>query len=255
MKAVVCCKGVPKGIKEVKLLENKGTVECKSFSFQMNECDEYALDAALVWKKEVGMDVTALTMGGIRSQDVLYMAMAKGADQAIRLDAEATDSGVAAQVIAEAVRGKGYDLIVTGVESEDNMASQVAISLAERLGLPYALAVIKVEFLGDQRIKATIELGGGIQEELEITLPAVLATQSGIATLTYAPMAKILRARKTPISSMGMDEIGINWPEVAASCPRIISVFDPPQTGSAEIIGGTLAEIAEKMVERIKNVL
>ena len=255
MKVLVCCKGVSRGIKKVKLVEDKGTVECESFSFLMNECDEYALDAALVWKKELGVDVTALTMGGIRSQDILYLAMAKGADRAIRVDAEVNDSGVAAQVIAEAVRGKGYDLIVTGVESEDNMATQVAISLAERLGFPYALAVIKVEFLENQRIKVTTELGGGIQEELEITLPAVLAIQSGITTLSYAPLAKIMRARKNPISSMSLKQIAINWEEVEAWRPRIISAFDPPEAGSAEIIAGSPVEIAEKIVGRMKNEL
>ena len=54
MKVAVCCKAVPESIKKVKLDENKGTVECESFSLLMNECDEYALDAALMWKKEQG---------------------------------------------------------------------------------------------------------------------------------------------------------------------------------------------------------
>lgn len=255
MKVVVCCKAVARGLKKVKLVESKGTVEWESLSFVMNECDEYALDGALVWKKERGVDVTVLTMGGIRSQDILYMAMAKGADQAIRLDADVNESGVAAQVIAEAVKGKDYDLILTGVESEDNMATQVAISLAERIGLPYALAVTKVEFPQDRRIKVVTEIGGGAQEELEITLPAVLAIQSGITTLSYAALAKIMRARKTPIRSMSLKELGINWQEVDAWRPKIISVFDPPQAEYAEMISGNLNEIAEKIVGRMKNAL
>jgi len=250
MKVMVCCKAVARGIKKVKLVESKGTVECESLSFLMNECDEYALDGALVWKKEHSIDVTVLTMGGIRSQDILYMAMAKGADRAIRLDVDVNESGVAAQVIAEVVKGKDYDLIITGVESEDNMASQVAISLAERVGLPYALAVTKVEFLQDRRIKVVTEIGGGAQEELEITLPAVLTIQSGITAL-----AKIMRARKMPIHSMSLKELGINWQEVDAWRPKIISVFDPPQAEYAEMISGNLNEIAEKIVGRMKNAL
>lgn len=160
MKVLVCCKAVPKGIKKIKLVEAKGTVECESFSFLMNECDEYALDAALVWKKEQGAEVTVLTIGGIRSQDILYLALAKGADHALRLDGgNINESGVAAQMIAAAVKGRDYDLVITGVESEDNMASQVAVSVAERVGYPYALAVTAVKFLPDRRIKATIEIG------------------------------------------------------------------------------------------------
>ena len=255
MKVAVCCKAVPEAIKKMKLDEGKGTVEYESFSLLMNECDEYALDAALVWKKEQGADVTVLTMGSIRTQDVLYMALAKGADQAFRLDVDVNESGIAAQVIGEAVKGKDYDLIVTGVESEDNMASQVAITLAERLGLPYALAVTKVEFLKDRRIKVAIEIGGGIQEELEITLPAVVAIQSGIAAHSYTAMAKVIRARKMPIHSMSVTELGLNWQEIDASRPKIIATFDPPQAGSAEIISGNLDEIAEKIVDRMKHVL
>lgn len=181
--------------------------------------------------------------------------MAKGADRAIRVDTDVNDSGVAAQVIAEAVREKGYDLILTGVESEDNMASQVAISLAERLGLPYAMAVIKVEFLGNQQVKVTTEVGGGTQEELEITLPAVLAIQSGITPLTYAPAAKIMKARRMPIESTSIKKIAVNWEEMEAWRPRIMSVFDPPQTESAEIIAGRPEEIAGIIVGRMKNEL
>jgi electron transfer flavoprotein beta subunit len=255
MKVAVCCKAVPESIKKVKLNENKGTVECESSSLLMNECDEYALDAALIWKKEQGADVTVLTMGSIRSQDILYMALAKGADRAFRLDVDVNESGVAAQVIAEAVKGKDYDLIITGVESEDNMASQVAISLAERLGLPYALAVTKVEFLKDRRIKVAIEIGGGVQEELEITLPAVLAIQSGIATHSYTALAKVMRARKTPIRSMSVRELGLNWQEIDAYRPKIIAAFDPPQAEYAEMISGSLDEMAEKIVRKIEHVL
>jgi electron transfer flavoprotein beta subunit len=255
MKVAVCCKAVPKGIKKVKLVETKGTLDCESNSFLMNECDEYALDAALVWKKEHGADITVLTMGGIRSQDILYMAMAKGADQAVRLDGDINESGVAAQIIAAAVKGKDYDLVITGIESEDNTASQVAISLAEMIGYPYALAVTKVEFLPDRRIKVAIEIGGGLQEELELTLPAVLAIQSGITTLSYAALAKIMRARKMPIRSMSYKELGINREEIEASRPKIIAAFDPPQAQFAELFSGSVEEIAEKILGKVKNVL
>ena len=69
MKVAVCCKAVPDSVKKVKLDGTKGTVECESFSLVMNECDGYALDAALVWKKEQDAEVTVLTMGRIKSQD------------------------------------------------------------------------------------------------------------------------------------------------------------------------------------------
>ena len=151
LKILVCCKPVPKGIRNVKWLEKKGALECESNSFLMNEGDEYALDAALVWKRRGEAEVTVLTVGGIRSQDILYTALAKGADQAIRIDAEANESEAIARILAKALREKGYDLVLTGVESEDDLACQVGTSLAEELQLPHAFAVTKVEFGRDQR--------------------------------------------------------------------------------------------------------
>jgi electron transfer flavoprotein beta subunit len=208
LKVIVCCKAVPQGIRNVKLVESRGAVEYEMSACPMNECDEYALEAALLWKKEVGAEVTVLSVGGVRCQDILYMALAKGADKAIRIDCDINDSAVTARIIAEALRGKGYDLILTGLESEDNMASQVGISLAEILGLPYAFAVTRVQFGENQSlIECVTEIGGGVQEQVAVSLPAVLAIQSGIATLTYAALIKVMRARRSPLHSISLREL------------------------------------------------
>lgn len=256
LKVIVCCKPVPRGIRTVRLAENKGAVECESNSFLMNECDEYALDAALVWKKELGAEVTVATMGGIRSQDILYMSMAKGADKALRIDADLNDPGAAARVLAGVLRDKGYDLILTGVESEDNNASVVGTSLAELLGLPHAFAVTKVAFEAEQKkIRVVTEIGGGVQEELGLTLPAVLSIQSGIATLTYAAPAKIMRARRTPLNSVPFKESGLKMEDLEAMRPRAVEVFEPPKAAYAEILSGTPGEIAETIMSKVKHVL
>ena len=256
MKIIVFCKPVPKGVRNVRLVEGKGAVACDSNSFLMNECDEYALEAALLWKKERGAEVTAATMGGIRSQDALYLAMAKGADRALRIDADVNDSDAAARVLTEAVRGKGYDLILAGVESEDNNASRVGTTVAEGLGFPHAFAVTKVAFGPEEgKIRVVTELGGGVQEELEIRLPAVLSIQSGIAPLTYAAPAKIIRARKNPLDSMPLKETGLKLEQLEAERPRAVEVFEPPKSASAERITGTAEEIAGAILDKVKHAL
>lgn len=207
-------------------------------------------------KKELDAELTVLTVGGIRSQDILYIALAKGADKAVRIDSDLNNSAVIARVIGEALQGKGYDLILTGVESEDNMASQVGVSLAERLGLPYAFAVTKVHFGGDQKVvKVVTELGGGLQEELEISLPAVLAIQSGIATLTYAALGKIMRARRMPLSSMGLRELKLEREGLESMRPKTIEVFEPPKAGYAEMIEGSPHQIADILMTKVQHVL
>jgi electron transfer flavoprotein beta subunit len=222
----------------------------------MNECDEYALDAALLWKKALGAELTAMTVGGIRSQDILYVALAKGADRAVRIDSDVNDSAVIARVLGEALQGKGYDLILTGVESEDNMASQVGVSLAERLGLPYAFAVTRVQFDGEQkRVQVVTELGGGIQEELDISLPAVLAIQSGIAALTYASLGKIMKARRMPVNSMGLRELNLERDALGRMRPKILEIFEPPKAGYAEMIEGSPQQMADILMDKVKHVL
>ncbi len=256
LKIVVCCKPVPRGIRNARLVGSGGIVECESNSFLMNECDEYALDAALLWKKGLGAELTVMTMGGIRSQDILYIALAKGADRAVRIDSDVNDSTAIARVISEALRGKGYDLILTGVESEDNMASQVGVSLAERLGLPYAFAVTRVQFDRDQKlVKVVTELGGGLQEELEISLPAVLAIQSGIAMLTYAALGKIMKARRLPVSSVGLRELNLEREPLGRMRPKTLEIFEPPKAGYAEMIEGSPRQMADILMDKVKHVL
>lgn len=253
---MVCLKPVPRGIKKVRLDPEKGVVKCESSSFLMNECDEFALDAALLWRKEQEAEVTALTVGGIRSQDVLYLAVAKGADQIVRIDADVSDSAGAAQVIAAALQGKGYDLILTGVESEDNMSSQVGTAVAELLHVPYAFAVTRVTFtLEPRKIRVLTEMGGGVQEELEITLPAVLAVQSGISPLTYAPAAKIMKARRNLPHSIPLNKLGIKGEELEAARYRTLDVFEPPKADYAEVLTGTPSEIADLVMDKVKDVL
>jgi electron transfer flavoprotein beta subunit len=182
--------------------------------------------------------------------------LAKGADRAVRIDSDVNDSAVIARVLGEALRGKGYDLILTGVESEDNMASQVGVSLAERLGLPYAFAVTRVQFAGDQKmVKVVTELGGGIQEELEISLPAVLAIQSGIAALTYAALGKIMKARRMPVSSMGLRELNLEREALGSMRPKTLEIFEPPKAGDAEMIEGSPQQMADILMDKVKHVL
>lgn len=78
LKIIVCCKPVPRGIKNVRLVESRGIVECESNSFLMNECDEYALDAALLWKKELDAELTVLTVGDSEPGYSLYRPGQRG---------------------------------------------------------------------------------------------------------------------------------------------------------------------------------
>jgi electron transfer flavoprotein beta subunit len=256
MRVIVCTKAVPGGIRSVELDETTGTVRCEYHQLYMNESDEYALEEALALKRQLGADITVLSLGNLKCQDILYRSLAKGADTATRIDAEIGDPQIAAEIIAEALRAMTYDLVLTGVEATDSLAAQVGVSVAERLGLPSVFAVTRVEAHPKQRsIRVVKELGGGLQETLEVDLPALLCVQSGIQPLTYAALRKVIRARKQPIRCLRLEELGLSWQGLQARRLKIMKVFDPPKAEYAEIIPGSPAEAAGVLLEKIKNVL
>ena len=140
MKIVVCCKAVPGAVTEVAVAQ--GNVLSYRSQFQsMNECDEYAMEEAIVLKRQMGGEIIALTMGGITTQDILFTAAAKGADKIVRVDAQAQDPRAASIVLASALKTLGADLILTGTQSRDSLSSFVGVATAQQLDVPFAFAV------------------------------------------------------------------------------------------------------------------
>jgi electron transfer flavoprotein beta subunit len=256
MRVVVCCKAVPKGTSNIKLNEAEGKIEYESDSLVMDESDACALEEALVLKKELGWEITVITVGSLKSQEILHIALAKGAGKAVRIDTDSTNSAIVPQVLAETIKQMEYNLILTGVESSDNMSAQTGVSIAGRLGLPSAFAVKKIEVGQVQGIvKATKELGQGLSEVLEITLPAVLCIESGVRPVSYPLFTKLMQARRTPVSSVTLESLGINGDAGTDNELKIIEVFEPPRVRNCEMIAGTPAEIAAVLKRKFDDVL
>lgn len=256
MRIIVCVKVVPGYIIKPRLSESRDRVEYEAGSIIMNESDEYALEEALALKKEFGGEVSVITAGPVSSQQVLYIGLAKGADRAMRIDANFADCERIARVLAEAIRRIDYDLILTGVESSDNMAAQVGISVAERLGIPFAYAVTKVEAgQSSETIRVTKECGGGVHQVLEVALPTLLCIQSGATSLSYTAVRKLLQARTKSIECLAIDDLGINDELLKLSPVRIADVFSPQRTSKADMIEGNSSEVASILVQKVKEAL
>ena len=186
--------------------------------------------------------------------------LAKGADQAIRIwdDALAgSDAYVIAKVLAKAIQAKGlkYDLILTGAQAMDDSYALVGPMLAEMLGIPHATLVKKEEILSDGRIRVHRELEGGLEEVVELKLPALLTIQTGINEPRYVSIMGIRRARKKPLEVLGLADIGVSPEEVgpAGSWLEIEEMFLPPAERVAEILPGGPAEEAAKLLEVLKS--
>jgi electron transfer flavoprotein beta subunit len=253
MNIVVCCKSVPGFVTDLKIAPDNKSLQYQSQLLAINECDEYALEEALVLKKAHGGQITAISMGSIKSQDVLYYALAKGADKAIRVDGESQDPAVASTAVAAALKKLQFDLVLTGTQARDTLAGQVGIMAASKLELPFAYAVVGVEVIDDKTIKARKELGGGRYADVELKLPALLCIQTGIQPLTFVPPARRIRARQQPVSSFSSSDLGLQTHQVAAKGYRIVGVRPPERAHQVELLQGNPLDIADTLLNKIQE--
>jgi electron transfer flavoprotein beta subunit len=249
-KMIVCIKAVPEYVDKVAVLQGQNKVKYETTGLFMNESDEYALDQAVALKRQYGGEISLITMGTLASQNALYQGLAKGADKAIRIDADIVDPNSISEVLAVALRGMEYDLILTGVESRDNMASQVGISVAVKLGIPFAYAVTQVsDGDGQKFVRIVKELGGGIGQVMEISIPALLCIQSGAVPRTYTSSHKIFKARSKPIESISLDDLGLCIEEGM----KLVDIFLPKEKHKVEFIQGQPTEVAAKLIQKIRK--
>ena len=200
MKIVVCLGNVPDTTTKVKF--GDGTAFDKTgVQWIINPWDELALTRAMELKEDSGnpvSSVTVVTVGGKDSEPTIRKALAIGADDAIRIDADVTDAYAVAAQIAEAIKDKGFDIIFSGIESSDYNGSMVGGMLAEMLDIPSVSAVSEVCVSGGD-VEITRDIDGG-KEQVSVTAPFVAVVQKGIAKeARIAAMRGIMMARKKPL--------------------------------------------------------
>ena len=255
MKRAVCCKATPGAVTDVKIAPDGKTLEFQSQVSALNECDEYALEEAIALKQAHGGEVTAVTVGPITTMEILYQAIAKGADKMVRVDARVQDPRAASTVLAAALKNLECDLVLTGTQSRDTLSSFVGGAIAEQLGLPFAFSVTQIDKDGPDSIKVRKELGGGRYADVSLSLPAVLCIQTGIRPLTFVPPARLLRARQQRPHSFSLEDIGLTDEATVAQGYTFHSVFPPQRTSQVEFLEGAPPEVAEMILARVKEAL
>jgi electron transfer flavoprotein beta subunit len=255
MNIVVCCKAVPGLVTDLKIAADGKAIQYQGQLLAINECDEYALEEALALKRSHGGQITAISMGNIKALDILYYALAKGADKAIRIDCESQDPKVASTVIAAALRKLDFDLVLTGTQSRDTLGGQVGIAAATLLAIPFAYAVVGVEARENHTVKVRKELGGGRYAEVELTLPALLCVQTGIQPLTFVPPARRIRARQQPVASFSVADLGLQAEQLVTQGYRFVGIRQPERTHQVELLEGSPQEIAAALLHKIQESL
>jgi electron transfer flavoprotein beta subunit len=250
MKIVVCIKQVP--AKDAPLVVTEGGwIRETDIGFEMNEPDGFALEEALRLKEKHGGEVIAVSMGPERVKQTIKEALAKGADRGLHIadgKAHTLDPLGAAKSLAAAIEREKPDLVLTGLQSDDQGFGQTGVLLAERLDLPHATIIMQIE-VQDSRMRLKRELEAGWFQWVELPIPAVLTIQSGINKVRYATLKGIMAAKKKEIASVPRESLGVQHEPTQ----RIERIYVPTKAKKTEFLTGTPKEMAAKLVEKLKH--
>jgi len=249
MNIVVCVKRVPM-TQEVDL-EIDGTgkdVKKDALAYVVNDWDNYAIEEAVLLQEKFGGTATAITIGIEDDEEVLRRALAVGADRAIRIDPGdlELDGFVISRLLAQVIKDLEHDLILTGVQSDDDNCGMIGIMLAEHLGLSHAAVVTGVAPEGNEAT-IKVELEGGMDEVSKIRLPALLSIQTGINEPRYVSIMGIRKAGKKELKVLKVEDLSLTEDDLT---PRTVveEVFLPPETEGAEMIEGDASTVAEEII-------
>jgi electron transfer flavoprotein beta subunit len=255
MKVMVCVKRVPM-TQEVDLkIDASGKVIDKSrLSYLMNEWDSYAIEEAVLIKEELGGTVTVITVGEKADEEILTKCMAMGADRAVRIDPGdcSMDGSAVSRSLAEFIKQNEYDLVLTGVQSEDMNDGVVGIMLAEHLGAAHAAVVNGLDIINNESIKVSVELEGGINEVSNLALPAVLSIQSGINHPRYVSIMAVRKASKKKREVITFADLNLTEADLARQTV-LEEIFPPPETKGAEMIEGAPGDVADQIIRIMKE--
>ena len=247
MLIAVCVKQVVTREWQVRVNDAKTWVRDQDASWELNEPDAYALEEALRLREKHRGEVVVVSAGPARVTQVLREALARGADRAIHVQADhlaSADAFTTADALAAALKDEKVDLVLTGLQSDDQGFAQVGVVLAERLGMAHSTIIMDVQIEAGS-VKVKRELEGGWFQWITMPLPAVLTIQSGINLLRYATLKGIMAAKKKEIRA------------VAAPAPvvrqRIVSIYVPEKGKRTRLIAGTPAEAGKELVRILRD--
>ena len=248
MKIAVCIKQVPTREWQPRLNDDKTWIRDQDASFEMNEPDAYALEEALRLKEKHGGEVVVCSAGPARVAQVIREALARGADRAIHVEHDAlasADASVVAEALAAAMKEEQFDLVLTGLQSDDQGFAQTGVVVAERLGLPHATIIMDVQ-VESNALRVKRELEGGWFQWVAMPLPAVLTIQSGIYQLRYATLKGIMAAKKKEIRKASA-------PATPAARQKIVRLYVPEKGKKTQMIAGSPAEAAKELIRRLRE--
>jgi len=251
MNILVCIKQVPDMESRFKV-DGAGTwFEESDLAWRINEYDEFAIEQAVQLKTELGdADLTVLSIGPARVKEAIKKALAMGCDRAVNVvDAAAhqKDSFQIASTIAAFAKDKSFDVIFTGMQSQDRGSGQVGVLVGEMLDIPVLTTAVAFAY-EDGAVTVRRELEGGMKAVVKAASPALVTCQLGLNTPRYPTLPNIMKAKKKelleiPVADLLKEEAKL----------ETLSLAYPEKKGSAQILEGDVGDLVEQVVQILKE--
>jgi len=236
-------------------------IEEKFLEYDLNEWDDYAVEEAVQLKEKNDdvEEVVAVTIGPERSEETIRMALAKGADRAVRVWDDAFEKGdvldpnAKADVLAAVAEEENPDLVFTGVQADDDSIGGTGVALADELGFQWAAVVNAFEYDDAEGVAHVHrELEGGVEEVTEVETPAVFTIQTGINEPRYASLRGIRQAQSKEIAPKTLGDLSLD--DSAIETPiQINDMYEPTSESDTEYIEGSAEDMAQGVAEILRN--
>jgi electron transfer flavoprotein beta subunit len=245
---------VPDTETRIKIAPDKQRIDETGIKFIVSPYDEFALEEAIRVKDAKGGEVTVITFGPDRAAQALRECLARGATKAIHVKGEVADAdslGIA-RVLAAAIKSVPHDLVFFGKQGVGTDNALVGPMVAELLGYPQVNVVTHLE-VGDGKIVAHREIEAA-EEVIEASLPAVITAQKGLNEPRYASLKGIMAAKKIPIETKSVTDLGLTDADVFKQRVVFVSIELPPEkSGGRKIDGSDPAAAAREILKYIRE--
>jgi len=237
---------------ELRILDEGKAIDLSKVPFKVNDWDNYAVEEAVRIVEKTGGAVTAISIGGAESDEVLRRAIAMGTKDGFLIEAGDVlhDPFTRGELIRSFIQKENvpFDVIFTGVQSEDDQFGAVGGIIAALMGLPYASMVIGIDSVEDGRMLVRRELEGGLQERVKIAAPCVLSIQSGINEPRYVSIMGIRKASKVERKVFKAAGYETGAPKI-----EVVKWTYPPKQGGATMLAGEIGDVCGQLLGILKE--
>ena len=248
MKIAVLIKQVPGSESPLSIANNNTWLDEEKVSYVMNESDSYALEEALILKEDTqDSEIVVVSLGPERVKKIIREGLAKGADRGIHINMESneiSDPLSIAKVFVDALKSENFDLILSGLQSDDLGHGQTGIIIGELLNMSTGSLAVSTE-LKENQILIKQELEAGFFQNVRMSLPASITIQSGLNTPRYPSLKGIMGAKKKEIKTLDINSVDQD--------SKISKLYLPSSSNEITMIDGSPDQIVEKLIKVFKT--